>query len=154
MPSMTRNAPVFNPKGCRLCAFVAIARHRYAEAVAFCRIGAFGITPVGSKFAYPEYAMINRESHRIAYIKDLRAGPMDFGGGPIVLFSPSQIHPRSHLPGADVDGMVGADILTRYKAVINCLTQIVYFKTEPSAHLRLVSFLAGQHLPECRCERK
>jgi predicted aspartyl protease len=109
------------------------------------RARAFGVKPVDADSAYGEFTMINHQAHRVGYIQNLRAGAMDFGGGPIVLFSRSQLGGRSRLPGPEIDGIIGADILTRYKAVINCLTKTAYFRIDPGAHLQMAHFAASQH---------
>ena len=107
------------------------------------RARAFGIAPVSSNSVYGEFTNVNRETHRIGYIKNLRAGAMDFGNGPMVLFGQSQLGGPSQASGVKVDGIIGADILTRYKAVINCLTKTIYFKTDSGAHL--LRFAQSQH---------
>jgi predicted aspartyl protease len=109
------------------------------------RARAFSITPVNADSAYGEFTTINHQSHRVGYIKNLRAGAMNFGDGPIVLFKPSQFGGRGHLPGEEIDGIIGTDILTRYKAVVNCLTRTIYFKTASAAHLQLARCAASEH---------
>lgn len=59
---------------------------------------------------------------------DLRAGTMDFGKVPIGLADPTER--AGTLPA---DGSIGLDLLRRYKAVINCHTRQVFFKTSTSS---------------------
>src|SRR5438874_13307717 len=72
---------------------------------------------------------------------------MDFGSGPMALFTPAKAHAAepSRLNGDNDDGVLGADILTRYKAVINCFTTTIFFKTDSSAHLKIARFATSQH---------
>ena len=72
---------------------------------------------------------------------------MDFGSGPIALFAPANAHAAeaSRQNGDNDDGVLGADILTRYKAVINCVTKTIFFKTDSSAHLKIAQFATSQH---------
>ncbi len=114
------------------------------------RARALGVSAVGSNSPYGEFATLNGREHcRIGYIQSLRAASMDFGGGPMALFSQANAGPEtgSLLPlrGENEDGFFGADILTRYKAVINCFTGTIFFKTNSSAHPQLAQFAASQH---------
>jgi len=52
---------------------------------------------------------------------------------------------NSRLNGENADGMIGADILTHYKAVINCYTKTIFFKTSSSEHLHVARFAASQN---------
>src|SRR5438874_7168578 len=72
---------------------------------------------------------------------------MYFGSGPIALFTPANAPAAeaSRRNGDNDDGVLGADSLTRYKAVINCFTKTIFFKTDSSAHLKIAQFAASQH---------
>lgn len=114
------------------------------------RARALGVSAVGSNSPYGEFATLNGREHcRIGYINSLRAASMDFGGQPMALFSQANAAPEtgSLLPtrAESEDGFFGADILTRYKAIINCFTKTIFFKTGPSAHPQLAPFAASQH---------
>jgi predicted aspartyl protease len=113
------------------------------------RARALGVSAVGSDSPYGEFAILNgRERCRVGYITSLRAASMDFGGGPMALFSQANAAAEigTHLPRRDEseDGLFGADILTRYKAVINCFTKTIFFKTGSSSHPQLAQFAASQ----------
>jgi len=58
---------------------------------------------------------------------------MSFGSSPVVLRDSS----RSGGGKAQVDGVLGLDILFRYRAVINCRTRLVFFETDQSRHMNL-----------------
>ena len=111
------------------------------------RARSLGVSPVGADSPFGQYTNLNGESYRVGYINSLRAGAMDFGSGPIALFTPANAHAAeaSRLNGDNDDGVLGADILTRYKAVINCFTKTIFFKTDSSAHLKIARFATSQH---------
>src|SRR5205085_8155542 len=103
------------------------------------RARSLGVSPVGSDSPFGEFTNLNGERYRVGYINSLRAGAMDFGSGPMALFTPAKAHAAeaSRLNGDNDDGVLGADILTRYKAVINCFTKTIFFKADSSAHLKI-----------------
>lgn len=111
------------------------------------RARAFGVSPVGSDSPYGEFANLNGVSYRVGYLNSLRSGAMDFGSGPMALFQPANADAAldSRLNGENEDGIIGADILTRYKAVINCYTKTIFFKTGRSEQLHVVRFAESQH---------
>ena len=105
------------------------------------RARAFGVTPTEPNSPYGQFKVLNNQSFRVGLISTLRAGNMDFGRGPIAL---SDFTPRNNssfsLRLLNVDGVFGADILTHYKAVINCQTRQIYFKVDLSRRLQLAAF--------------
>ena len=111
------------------------------------RARALGVSPVGADSLYGQFINLNGEQYRVGYINSLRASSMDFGSGPMALFSAASVNAqvRSHLSDEGVDGILGADILTRYKAVINCFTKTIFFKTGSSSHLQIARFATSQH---------
>jgi predicted aspartyl protease len=111
------------------------------------RARALGVAPVGSDSPFGEFANLNGVSYRVGYLNSLRAGTMDFGGGPVALFQPANSNAAldSRLNGENEDGIIGADILTRYKAVINCYTKRIFFKTSSSEPLHVSRFAESQH---------
>jgi len=111
------------------------------------RARSLGVSPVGADSPFGQFTNLNGERYRVGYINSLRAGAMDFGSGPMALFTPSNAHEAeaSRLGGDNDDGVLGADILTRYKAVINCSTKTIFFKTDSSAHLKIAQFATSHH---------
>lgn len=104
------------------------------------RAAPLGVRPVGSDSPYGEVTYINGQPFKVGYVNNMKAGAMDFGGGPIALFdsnSRNSLLLHSRMGNNDADGIIGSDILTRYRAVINCRTRRIFFNTDPSAHLRL-----------------
>ena len=63
------------------------------------RARSLGVSPVGADSPFGQFTNLNGESYRVGYINSLRAGAMDFGSGPIALFTPANAHAgsaRSH----------------------------------------------------------
>ena len=106
-----------------------------------------GVSPVGNDSPYGEFANLNGVRYRVGYLNSLRAGAMDFGSGPMALFQPADADDalNSRMNGENADGIIGADILTHYKAVINCYTKTIFFKTSSSEHLHVARFAESQN---------
>jgi len=111
------------------------------------RAHSFGVSPVGADSSYGEFANLNGVRYRVGYLNSLRAGAMDFGSGPMALFQPADADGglNSRLNGENADGIIGADILTRYKALINCYTKTIFFKTSSSEHLHVARFAESKN---------
>ena len=111
------------------------------------RAHSLGVSPVGADSPYGEFANLNGVIYRVGYLNSLRAGAMDFGSGPMALFQPANEDAalNSRINSENEDGIIGADILTRYKAVINCYTKTIFFKTGSSEHLHVARFAASQN---------
>ena len=109
------------------------------------RAHSLDVSPVGADSPYGEFTNLNGVIYRVGYLHSLRAGPMDFGSGPMALFQPAEADGglTSRLNSENADGIIGADILTRYKAVINCYTKMIFFKTSSSEHLHVARFVAS-----------
>jgi predicted aspartyl protease len=121
------------------------ASHSVLEAK---RAAPLEVTPVGPDSPYGEITYLNGQAFKVGYVKNLRAGQMDFGGGPIALFdsnSRNSLLLHSRFGNIDADGIVGSDILTRYRAVINCRTGRIFFNTDPAEHLRLARTATAEH---------
>jgi len=111
------------------------------------RARSLGVSPVGADSPYGEFANLNGERYRVGYLNSLRAGAMDFGSGPMALFQPANEDAalNSRVNGENEDGIIGADILTHYKSVINCYTKTIFFKTSSSERLHVARFAASQN---------
>lgn len=111
------------------------------------RARALGVSAVGSDSPYGEFANLNGVSYRVGYLNSLRAGAMNFGSGPMALFQPANPDAAfdSRLNGDNEDGIIGADILTHYKAMINCYTKTIFFKTTSAEPLHVARFAKSQH---------
>ena len=111
------------------------------------RAHSLGVSPVGADSPYGDFANLNGVRYRVGYLNSLRAGAMDFGSGPMALFQPADADDalNSRMNGENADGIIGADILTHYKAVINCYTKTIFFKTSSSEHLHIARFAGSQN---------
>jgi predicted aspartyl protease len=70
----------------------------------------------------------------------MSAGSMNFGSNPVALRD--SIHSGKNTGG--VDGVLGLDILLRYKALINCRTKLVFFKVDRAQRINLGSVAASE----------
>jgi predicted aspartyl protease len=94
-----------------------------------------GVQPSQRGLRYIRFTRINGESLPVAFAQSVSAASMNFGSVLVTLRDSN--HPNAG--NADVDGVLGLDILTRHKAVINCRTKFVFFKIDQSRQTELVS---------------
>jgi hypothetical protein len=100
---------------------------------------AFGITPRAHGLRYIGYERINGHPCPIAFLGNLRAGDMNLGSSPVTLLPGDARHSFGTRGSIQVEGVLGADILVRHEAVINCRTKFIFFKTERLAGTRVAS---------------
>jgi len=100
----------------------------------------FGIGPSPRGVRYVGYTEINGQLLPVAFMQSLTAGNMSFGSSPVVLRDSS----RSGTGKAQVDGVLGLEILFRHKAVINCRTRLVFFKVDQSHHMNLSAVASSE----------
>jgi predicted aspartyl protease len=82
---------------------------------------------------YIRLTRINGQELPVGFAQTLTAGNMNFGSILVTLRN------SNHSDGgnAHVDGVLGLDILARYKAVINCRTKLIFFKVDPARRMHL-----------------
>jgi predicted aspartyl protease len=100
----------------------------------------FGIGPSPRGVRYVGYTEINGQLLPVAFMQSLTAGSMNFGSNPVVL----RDSPRSGTGKAHVDGVLGLQPLFRHKAVINCRTRLVFFKSDQSRHMNLSAVASSE----------
>src|SRR4030095_6742757 len=86
----------------------------------------FGIKPSQGSLDYIRFTQINGQQLPVGFAQNVTAGNMSFGSLLVAVR-------HSHRPGAGdsrVDGVLGLDLLTRHKAVINCKTKVIFFKAD------------------------
>ena len=108
----------------------------------------FGVTPSRHGLRYFGFTQINGQTFPLGFVRTFAAGEMNFGSALVALLTGRNRDSfSSHTPLGDsrVDGVLGRDILTRHKAVINCRTRQIFFKVDPGARLQLASFASSQH---------
>ena len=100
----------------------------------------FGIKPSQASLGYIRSTRINGQQLPVGFAQNVTAGSMSFGSLLVVLRN-------SNRPGAGdsrVDGILGLDLLTRHKAVINCQTELIFFKVDQSRQMDLSSVAAAE----------
>jgi predicted aspartyl protease len=95
----------------------------------------FGVKPSQRGLRYIRFSEINGQELPLGFAQNLTAGSMSFGNILVILRNSSY----SGAGSAHVDGVLGLDILSRYKAVINCRTKLVFFKTDQARQMHLSS---------------
>jgi predicted aspartyl protease len=100
----------------------------------------FGVRPSPRGLRYVGFTQINGQLLPVAFVQSLTAGSMNFGSRPVVLRDSA----RSRTDSARVDGVLGLEVLLGHKAVINCLTRLVFFKVDPSRHMNLAAVASSE----------
>jgi predicted aspartyl protease len=95
----------------------------------------FGVQTSQGGLPYIQQTQINGQSLPVGFAQSLIAGGMSFGSTPVTLRKSS----HSDTGGTPIDGVLGLDVLTRHKAVINCRTKLIFFKVDQSRHVDLSS---------------
>lgn len=105
------------------------------------RAKADGVKLAGSDSPYGQYAYIKTQALEVGIVDNLRAGAMDFGGGPIMLLDTrrAKFSLLSRSGRRPLVGLLGADILLHYKAIINCRTRQIYFQVDPKRAVNLAA---------------
>ena len=95
----------------------------------------FGVQPSQRDLRYIQFTRINGQLLPVGFAQNLRAGGMNFGSTVVTL------RDSSHSGAGDtrVDGVLGLDLLTRHKAVINCRTKFIFFKVDQARKMQLSS---------------
>jgi len=95
----------------------------------------FGVQTSQGGLFYLQQTQINGQSLPVGFAQSLIAGSMSFGSTPVTLRKSS----RSDTGGTPIDGVLGLDVLTRHKAVINCRTKLIFFKVDQTRQVDLSS---------------
>lgn len=100
----------------------------------------FGSQPSQRSMRYIRRTRINGQLLPVGFAQSLTAGNMSFGSVLVTLRNSS----RSDDGNAHVHGVLGLDVLTRYKAVINCRTKVIFFKVDPTRQMHLSGVAASE----------
>ena len=100
----------------------------------------FGVGPSPRGLRYVGFTEINGQLLPVAFMQSLTAASMNFGSNPVVLRDSS----RSGTGKGQVDGVLGLQVLLRYKTVINCRTRLVFFKVDQSRHMNLSAVASSE----------
>ncbi len=104
----------------------------------------FGVQLASEKSEFGGDTPVNGRSSRIGLVQSLTAGAMDFGSGPMALLAEFYLD-RSSYRNDQIAGIIGADILTRYKATVNCRTHTIFFKVGKGPKMQITRIAAEQH---------
>jgi predicted aspartyl protease len=100
----------------------------------------FGIKPSPRGLRYIRYTQINGEDLPVGYAQSITAGSMNFGSIPVTI----RRSPYSDPANANVDGVLGLDLLLRHKAVINFRTKLLFFKVDQTRQTDLGAIAASE----------
>jgi predicted aspartyl protease len=110
----------------------------------------FGVKPSPRGLLYIRSTKIQGESLPVGFVQNMSAGSMNFGSSLVTL------RRSSHADAANgaVDGILGLDILFRYKALINCRTKLVFFKVDQARRINLGSAAASEKFTRVPIQRE
>ena len=100
----------------------------------------FGIKPSQGSLGYVRFTQVNGQELPVGFAQNLTAGSMSFGSLLVALRN-------SNYRGAGdghVDGVLGLDLFTRHKAVINCRTKLVFLKIDQARQINLSPVAAAE----------
>jgi predicted aspartyl protease len=100
----------------------------------------FGLKPSQRGLRYIRFSEINSRELPLSFAQNLTAGGMSFGSVLVTLRDWSY----SGTGSGHVDGLLGLDILSRYKTVINCRTKLVFFKVDQARQMHLSSAASAE----------
>jgi predicted aspartyl protease len=112
--------------------------------------GSFGVQPSQIGLRYIRFARINGQLLPVGFAQSLMAGSMNFGSTLVTLRDSS----HSDTGGTRVDGILGLDLLTQHKAVINCRTKLIFFKVDRTRQVDLSSVASAEKFTKIPLRRE
>ena len=110
----------------------------------------FGVRPSQRDLHYIQFTRINGQLLPVGFAQSLIAGGMNFGSTPVTLRDSS----HSDTGNTRVDGVLGLDLLTRHKAVINCRTKLIFFKVDRTRQVDLSSVASAEKFTKIPLRRE
>jgi predicted aspartyl protease len=110
----------------------------------------FGIKPSQRGMRYIRFTQINGQDLPVGFAQRIAAGSMNFGSSLVALRSSN----HSGSGAGHVDGVLGLDMLLRYKAVINCRTKLVFFKVDLGWAMKLSSIAVSEKFTRVPIQRE
>ncbi len=110
----------------------------------------FGVKPSQRGPQYIQFSKINGQELPLGFAQSLTAGNMSFGSILVTLRNSSQ----SDVGKTHVDGVLGLDLLTRHKAVINCRTKLIFFKMDQTRQVDLSSVTSAEKFTKIHLRRE
>jgi predicted aspartyl protease len=100
----------------------------------------FGVKPSQGGLRYIRFTKIQGEEFPVGYAQSITAGSMNFGSSPVTV----RKSPYSDPANANVDGILGLDLLLGHKAVINFRTKLLFFKVDQTRQTNLGAIAASE----------
>jgi predicted aspartyl protease len=110
----------------------------------------FGVRPSQRDLRYIQFTRINGQLLPVGFAHRLIAGDMNFGSTLVALRDSS----HSNTERTRVDGVLGLDLLTRHKAVINCRTKLIFFKVDRTRQVDLSSLALAEKFTKIPLRRE
>jgi predicted aspartyl protease len=95
----------------------------------------FGVKPSQRDLRYIRFTQINGRLLPVGFAQNVTAGSMNFGSRLVTLRRSN----HSYTGESGIDGVLGLEILARYKAVINCRAKLIFFKVDQLRQSHLAS---------------
>jgi predicted aspartyl protease len=110
----------------------------------------FGVRPSQRGLRYVRFTRVNGQSLPVAFAQSLTAGSMSFGSTLVTL------RDSRHSDTGDTrfDGVLGLDLLSRHKAVINCRTKLIFFKVDRTRQVDLNSVALAEKFTKIPLRRE
>src|SRR5262245_16767965 len=109
-----------------------------------------GVKPSQRGLRYIRFTKIQGESLPVGFVQNLSAGSMSFGSRLVALRRSS----RADASHGAFDGVLGLDILFRYKALVNCRTKLVFFKVDQAQRINLNSVATSEKFTRVPIQRE
>jgi len=108
-----------------------------------------GLASLGKTVELPNQIEVNDRVVPVANVQNLSLGKQSLGSGPVALIDLTTFRARLRTGGTAVpmDGILGLDILERYKAIIDCSQERIYMQIgSPSDLAAAQTDIRRQHL--------
>ena len=110
----------------------------------------FGVRPSQRGLRYIRFTEINGKMLPVGFAQSLTAGSMNFGSSPVALRNSSQWDAGN----SGLAGVLGLNILTRHRAIINCRTKFVFFKVDQARQAHLASVALSEKFTKVPLQRE
>jgi predicted aspartyl protease len=112
------------------------------------RANTFGVSGGTKVVELPRQIEVNDRVVPVAHIRSLQVGNEDLGSGPVALIDLRSFSARMRDSGNKVqmDGILGLDILERYRAIIDCAQRRIYLQSASTNSGDLLRRLSARRL--------
>jgi len=112
------------------------------------RANTFGVSGGTKVVELPRQIEVNDRVVPVAHIRSLQVGNEDLGAGPVALIDLRSFSARLRDSGTKVqmDGILGLDILERYRAIIDCAQRRIYLQSASANSGDLLQRLSARRL--------